>query len=206
MHMGMVIDLKKCIGCHSCAVACKLNNNLPAGMWWNRVLTEGGEVMDTASGTYPDRLKLSHLPVNCQHCENPPCVKACPVGASYQNKEDGTVQIDPDKCIGCRMCMEACPYHVRTFNWKKPEYPVDHAVGDADAPVHRAGIVEKCTLCANRRARGEAPACMELCLGRARYWGDLDDPESDVVKAMRGRKTMRLLEEKGTRPSVYYLV
>ena len=205
MRMGMVIDLKKCIGCHSCAVACKLNNNLPEGMWWNRVLTQGGETMDTAAGTYPDKLKLSHLPVNCQHCEDAPCVKACPVGASYK-AEDGTVQIDYDKCIGCRMCMAACPYDARSFNWQEPEYPLSHAVGEADAPRHQGHIVEKCTFCKNRRERGEVPACMELCLGRARYWGDLDDPESDVARVMGGRKTMRLLEEKGTRPQVYYLI
>ena len=205
MRMGMVIDLKKCIGCHSCAVACKLNNNLPDGMWWNRVLTKGGEVMDTASGTYPDKLNLMHIPVNCQHCEDAPCVKACPVGASYK-AEDGTVQIDYDKCIGCRMCMAACPYDARSFNWQEPEYPLNHAVGEVDAPNHQGQIVEKCTFCKNRRYRGLEPACMELCLGRARYWGDLDDPESDAAKAMRGRKTMRLLEEKGTKPQVYYLL
>ena len=205
MHMGMVIDLKKCNGCHSCAVACQLNNNLPEHMWWNRVLTKGGETMDTADGTYPDKLNLQHLPVNCQHCADAPCVKACPTGASYK-AEDGTVLINYDKCIGCRTCMAACPYDARSFNWKEPTYPLAHAVGEADAPKHQAHIVEKCTFCANRRARGEVPACMELCLGRARYWGDLDDPDSEVRRVMQGRRKMRLLEEKGTNPSVYYLL
>lgn len=205
MHLGMVIDLKKCIGCHSCSVACKLNNNLPDDMWWNRVLTIGGDSLDTAAGNYPHKLEMHHMPVNCQHCENPPCVKTCPVGASYKRKEDGVVLIDYDKCIGCRMCMVACPYNARSFNWKKPEYNVDHAVGEYDAPVHQHNVVEKCTFCANRLARGGMPACMELCLGRARYWGDLDDPDSDVSKALKGRQYMKLLEEKGTKPSIFYL-
>jgi molybdopterin-containing oxidoreductase family iron-sulfur binding subunit len=205
MRYGMVIDLKRCIGCHMCSVACKSNNNLPAGMLWNRVLTIGGEAIDTASGTYPNDLHMSYLPVNCQHCANPPCVAACPTGASYKRAEDGIVLVDSDLCIGCRMCMVACPYNARSFNWKKPEYAVDFALGDADAPEHQFNVVEKCTFCVNRLARGEAPACMELCSGRARYWGDLDDPESEVNKAMQGRQTVQLLEEKGTGPAVFYL-
>jgi molybdopterin-containing oxidoreductase family iron-sulfur binding subunit len=188
-----------------CSVACKSNNNLPAGMLWNRVLTIGGEAIDTASGTYPNDLHMSYLPVNCQHCANPPCVAACPTGASYKRAEDGIVLVDSDLCIGCRMCMVACPYNARSFNWKKPEYAVDFALGDADAPEHQFNVVEKCTFCVNRLARGEAPACMELCSGRARYWGDLDDPESEVNKAMQGRQTVQLLEEKGTGPAVFYL-
>lgn len=205
MRLGMVIDLKKCIGCHTCSVACKLNNNLPNGIWWNRVLTVGGDFMDTAAGTYPHHLELHHLPVNCQHCENPACVKACPVGATYKREQDGIVMQDYDKCIGCRMCMVACPYNVRSFNWKEPEYNLDHAVGEYDAPVHQCNVVEKCTFCANRLARGEMPACMEMCLGRARYFGDLDDPDSDVSKALQGREYVKLLEDKGTKPNVYYL-
>ena len=205
MRYGMAIDLKRCIGCHMCSVSCKSNNNLPAGMLWNRVLTIGGEAIDTASGTYPNDLHMSYLPVNCQHCANPPCVAACPTGASYKRAEDGIVLVDSDLCIGCRMCMVACPYNARSFNWKKPEYAVDFALGDADAPEHQFNVVEKCTFCVNRLARGEAPACMELCSGRARYWGDLDDPESEVNKAMQGRQTVQLLEEKGTGPAVFYL-
>jgi len=205
MRLGMVIDLKKCIGCHSCSIACKSNNNLPNDIWWNRVLTVGGEAMDTAAGTYPHNLEMHHMPVNCQHCENPACVRACPVGATYKREEDGVVIQDYDKCIGCRMCMVACPYNARSFNWKKPEYYVDHALGDIDAPVHQYNVVEKCTFCVHRLARGGMPACMELCLGRARYWGDLDDPDSDVSKALQGRQYVRLLEDKGTGPNVYYL-
>jgi len=204
MRYGMAIDLKTCIGCHSCSVACKSSNNLPNHMWWNRVMTIGGEQMDTAEGTYPNN-KMQHIPMNCQHCENPACVKACPVGATYKRKEDGIVMQDYDKCIGCRMCMVACPYSARSFNWKKPEYYVDFPLGDYDAPKHQYNVVEKCTFCANRIARGEVPACMELCLGRGRFWGDLDDPNSDVSKAIKGRDAIRILEEKGTKPSIFYL-
>ena len=202
--LGFVIDKKSCIACHACAVACKVENNLPDGIWWNRILTEGGDNMDTPDGTYPN-LTMANIAVACQHCDNPACVKVCPVGATYKDPDTGAVRQDYDKCIGCRMCMGACPYSARTFNWEEPAYAVDFPLGDFDAPKHVAGVVEKCTFCANRLARGEEPACMEHCPGRARYWGDLDDPYSDVSRAIAGRPTVRLLEDKGTEPSVYYL-
>ncbi len=204
MHYGMAIDLQLCFGCTECAVACKSNNNLPNKMWWNRVLTDGGDYPDTAKGTYP-QVTMAHYPIGCQHCANPACAKVCPVGATWRDEKTGIVVQDVDKCIGCRMCMGACPYSARTFNWEEPAYAVDFPLGDFDAPKHVAGVVEKCTFCANRLARGEEPACMEHCPGRARYWGDLDDPYSDVSRAIAGRPTVRLLEDKGTEPSVYYL-
>lgn len=205
MRYGMAIDLRLCFGCTECAVACKSNNNLPNGMWWNRVLTDGGDYPDTAAGTYPN-VTMTHYPVSCQHCAEPACAKVCPVGATWRDEETGIVMQDPDKCIGCRMCMGACPYGVRTFNWEEPAYVVDFPLGDADAPKHHVGTVEKCTFCFNRLERGEKPACMEHCPGRARYWGDLDDPDSEISRAIAGRSTVRLLEEKGTEPSVYYLM
>jgi len=205
MRYGMVIDLRRCIGCYNCAVSCKIGNNLPDDIWWNRVLTVGGGTIDTASGTYPNDLQMSHMPISCQHCENPACVKACPIGATYKREEDGVVMQDYDKCIGCRMCMVSCPYNARSFNWKKPEHYVDHALGDADAPQHQYNVVEKCTFCANRTARGDVPVCMELCPARARFWGDLDDPDSEVSKKLQGRQYIRLMEDKGTGPNVYYL-
>lgn len=204
MRYAMAIDLKRCIGCQSCSVACKSANNLPNKMWWNRVLTVGGEAVDCAGGTYPNN-KFEYLPINCQHCDNPPCTKACPVKATYKREEDGVVIQDLDKCIGCRSCMVACPYNVRSFNWNKPEYYVEHALGDFDAPVHQYGVVEKCTFCVNRLDRGEKPACMIYCLGRARYYGDIDAPESDISKAIKGRNHVKLLEEKGTKPYIFYL-
>ncbi|WP_072773758.1 4Fe-4S dicluster domain-containing protein [Desulfitobacterium chlororespirans] len=205
MRYAMAIDLKRCVGCHTCSVACKMANNLPNEIWWNRILTVGGEAMDTAAGTFPNNT-LEYLPVNCQHCANPACVKACPVGATYKREEDGVVIQDYDQCIGCRYCMVACPYSgVRQFNWKQPEYHVDFAVGDANITPHQYNTVSKCTFCVHRLAEEKKPACMELCIGRARYFGDIDDPESEVSKAIRGRTYFHLLEEKGTKPNVYYL-
>lgn len=206
MRYGMVIDLSMCIGCHTCAVACKMANNLPNDIWWNRVFTDGGEHVDTPSGEYPDN-KMSWLPVSCQHCENPACVKVCPVGATYKDPETGAVRQDYDKCIGCRMCMAACPYTgVRSFNWEEPKYHIDVPVGDANAPAHQKHVVEKCTFCYQRSSQGEDPACMVLCPGRARHWGDLDDPDSEVSKLIASREYKQLLPEEGTKPSVYYLV
>jgi molybdopterin-containing oxidoreductase family iron-sulfur binding subunit len=207
MQYGMAIDLKKCMGCQTCAVSCHLSNNLPIGNWWNRILTIGGEVIDTAEGTYPDALKMQHMPIACQHCENPACTRACPVGATYKDEETGVVFQDYDKCIGCRMCVAACPYTgVRSFNWEEPKYTVAFTVGDSDVPVHQKHTVEKCTLCANLIVKGEQPKCVDACIGRARFFGDLEDPNSEVSKLIASREYKQLLPEMGTGPSVYYLV
>lgn len=206
MHLGMVIDTFRCMGCQTCAVACKSANNLPNNTWWNRVATVGGNYIDIPSGQYPN-CTISYVPTACQHCKNPACTQACPVGATYKREEDGVVFQDYDKCIGCRMCIAACPYTgIRSFNWEEPQYYVDFAVGDADVPTHQKHVVEKCTFCAHRLARGEEPACMVLCPGRARHWGDLNDPESEVSKLIATREYKQLLPEMGTNPSVYYLV
>lgn len=205
-HYGFAIDTVRCIGCHTCSTACKLSNNLPIDIWWNRVLTEGGEAMDTPGGEWPNN-HMRFLPVSCQHCENPACVKVCPVGATYKDPETGVVRQDYDKCIGCRMCMAACPYTgVRSFNWEEPKYHMDYAVGGKDVPAHQKHVVEKCTFCYHRISKGEEPACMHLCVGRARFWGDLDDPSSEVSQLIQSREHMQLLPERGTNPSTYYLV
>ena len=142
MHYGMVIDTKRCVGCNACTVACKMANNVPQDIFWTRALTDGGEMMDTPAGEFPD-VSLRYITVSCQHCENPACAKVCPVGATYKDPETGVVRQDYDKCIGCRMCMSACPYTgVRSFNWEEPRYPMDFALGDADAPKHQKHVVE----------------------------------------------------------------
>lgn len=206
MHYGFAIDTHRCIGCHTCAVACRMENNLPKELWWNRILTNGGEIMDTPEGVFPN-VKMSYLPVACQHCENPACVKVCPVGATYKDPETGVVRQDYDKCIGCRMCMAACPYTgVRTFNWDEPQYAIDFAIGGADVPAHQKHTVEKCTMCWHRLADGKEPACIRNCPERARTWGDLDDPDSEISQLVSSRDCMQLLPEEGTKPSVYYLV
>ena len=205
MRLGMTIDTQRCIGCHTCAVACKVENNLPEQVWWNRILTVGGEIMDTPSGDYPN-CEMSFRPLACQHCENPACTKVCPVGATYKDPETGIVRQDYDKCIGCRMCMAACPYTgVRSFNWQEPAAYTSETLGGEGVPAHQKHTVEKCVFCAHRVARGLDPACIATCPGRARAFGDLDDPESEVSVNLRTRKYTQLLPEKGTRPSVYYL-
>lgn len=207
MHYGMVIDQGMCIGCQTCAMACKVANNVPDGIWWNRVLTDGGPYSETARGEYPYNLQMDFVPISCQHCENPACVKVCPVGATYKDPETGVVRQDYDKCIGCRMCLAACPYTgVRSFNWEEPAYYADFALGDADAAKHEKHTVEKCIFCTQRVARGEQPACVADCIGRARHFGDLDDPNSEVSKLLASREYTQLHAEFGTKPSVYYLV
>lgn len=211
-HYGMAIDLRRCFGCHACEVASKVANNNPAELDYNRVYTVGGVgettpvTYDTASGTYPN-CRLSFLPVQCQHCDNPPCLEVCPTGATRKDPDTGVVWVDERSCIGCDACIAACPYEgVRTHVSAEPSWYLDVTVGEADAPAHPGSTVEKCTFCRNLTARGEEPACMQLCPGRARVWGDLDDPGSEVAQLVASRETMRLLEDAGTSPSVYYLM
>ena len=201
---GMAIDLSRCIGCNTCAVACKVSNNLPKDVWWNVVHTEGRDFADTSKGPYGGEMQLSWLPVNCMHCENAVCEEVCPTGATVK-RDDGIVTVDEETCIGCKSCMEACPYDVRRLIENEPEYYLELPIGDPAAKSHKGGTVEKCDFCAGRIDRGEKPACMELCPGRARYWGDLDDPESEVSQFLSGRNATVLLEEEGTSPSVYYV-
>lgn len=204
---AMAIDLKRCFGCQTCAAACKIANNLPKEVVYNTVYTVGGSFTDTAAGEFPN-CTLGYLPFQCQHCGNPACVEVCPTGAS-QKRDDGIVWVDTDMCIGCDSCIHACPYQserpVRTHVPDDFSYYLDVVVGEADAPQHKANTVEKCTFCHNLIDRGEQPACMQLCPGRARFYGDVDDPDSDVSKAIEGREYELLDEEAGTKPAIYYL-
>lgn len=202
--LGIAINLERCVGCNTCANACKMQNNIPMNMLYIRVETDGVDTADGAQGTYPD-LSRTYIPVACQHCENPACLKVCPVGATYKD-DMGRVEIHYDKCIGCRICMSACPYHgVRTFNWEEPTYVME-GLGESGVAPHQKNVVEKCTFCYQRLARGEQPACITACPGRARFFGDLDDPDSEVSKLLCERSHKQLLAERGTKPSVYYLV
>ena len=205
-RFGMAIDTKRCVGCNACTIACKQANNVPNNIMWTRVLTDGGDAPDTPANVN-GHLSMRFLPMGCQHCENPACVKVCPVGATYKDPETGVVRQDYDKCIGCRMCVAACPYTgVRSFNWEDPQYSVEFAVGDAEVPAHQKHTVEKCTFCYQHISKGETPACMDLCPARARHWGDLDDPQSEIAQLVASRRYEQLLEDKGTKPSVYYLI
>ena len=204
---GFVIDMQRCTGCNFCTMTCKVENNLPEGIFWSRAVTEGGETEYTPSGEYPDNLHMRFFTIACQHCDNPACVKVCPVGATYKDEETGIVRQDCDKCIGCRMCMAACPYTgVRSFNWEEPKHFLDFAVGNADAPDHQKHTVEKCTMCWHRVAKGERPMCADVCRSQARHWGDFDDPQSEVSQLILKRGYRQLLPEEGTEPNIYYLV
>ena len=197
MTYGMLIDQKKCVGCNACSVACKEAHGTPPGMRRSHVERE-------IEGTFPD-VRRNIVPMLCMHCENPPCVEACAVEGATYKRDDGIVTVDEETCIGCKSCMEACPYDVRRLIENEPEYYLELPIGDPAAKSHKGGTVEKCDFCAGRIDRGEKPACMELCPGRARYWGDLDDPESEVSQFLSGRNATVLLEEEGTSPSVYYV-
>lgn len=201
---GMAIDTRRCIACNSCLVGCKVENNLPQDMWWNRVVNEGGDNPDSPSGTYPT-LMMSAYTVACQQCSNPACVDVCPTGASYVDEETGVILVDNEKCIGCMLCMEACPYDVRRLQDGEPVYYTDFDIGDADVQTHVAGTVEKCTFCHHRLVRDEQPFCIEVCPARARTFGDLDDPDSDISKLIADRKTEQLQVSAGTQPNVYLL-
>lgn len=201
-RLAIAINKRRCIGCHTCSLACKMQNNVPDGMLWNRVLTENVDKLDDAEGTYPN-LSRSYLPVACQHCDNAACQRVCPTGATYTD-DKGRVEIDYDRCIGCRMCMAACPYNARTFNWGEPTRSAGFNYGDARVPVRSRGVMEKCTLCKERTDDGDVPMCVLCCPGDARIYGDLDDPESDISRAIRDNHAYVLLEEKGTRPKVHY--
>ncbi len=219
---GMVIDLAKCSGCQACTVACQTENNIacvaPAeakrgrAMSWINLLPE-------TEGEYP-RLRTRLIPAPCLHCDNPPCIRVCPVGATDLTPE-GIVRQIFARCIGCRYCTNACPYTRRVFNWRKPEFPGEFAEAlSPDVSVRPKGVVEKCTLCHHRRmkAREETrtagrplregdyvPACVESCPAGAMRFGDLDNPASEVSVLARSTRAFRLLEELGTKPKVVYL-
>ena len=200
-HYGMLIDVATCAGCNACTMACKYQNATPHGMYWCKVLM--GEY-----GTYPNSGQTV-LPISCQHCTNAPCVRACPTGASHYD-ENGNVQVDYDKCIGCRNCMAACPYEARSCNWADPaEHPYYEGFEQTPyeqlrAAEHPQGVVEKCVMCHGRTAEGKDPACVQTCITKSRWFGDLDDPDSEISQTILNRKAWTLLENQGTRPSVHY--
>lgn len=200
MRYGMVIDLKRCIGCYGCQTACKAENGTPPGVFYTRVLKQ-------ERGEFPNASLLS-LPVMCNHCSDPPCVKVCPTGASFVHQDDGIVDIDSAKCVGCRSCMMACPYSNRYHVPERLNYYGDKGPTPFEEYWNRRsqeGIVAKCNFCRDRVKAGQAPACVANCPTVARYFGDLDDPTSEVSRLIRERGGFTLHPEKGTRPNVYYL-
>ena len=195
---GMVIDLRRCVGCDTCTMACKATNATTRGILWNRVLKY-------ETGKYP-KAKLNFLPVLCMHCKEPECEKVCPTGATSKG-EDGIVTVDNEKCIGCRYCMVACPYASRYFYDEVRTYYPGHMTPfeQIGYKKHKLGTVEKCNFCVDRVKAGLEPSCVVSCTGNARYFGDLDDPDSEVSRLIKDRGGFVLNPEMGTEPSVYYL-
>ena len=184
---AIVTDLDRCVGCLACSVACKVVNGVPTGSFWNKTLRIGPNPREGGSGQWPD-VVLYFLNVQCQHCENPECVKVCPTGASHKT-EDGTVQIDKSKCIGCQFCAMSCPYNVRYLNEEER-------------------VVEKCTLCAHLSKNGELPMCVRTCSAGARFYGDIDDPSSDASKALAAADpaSIHTLQDVGNHPATHYIL
>lgn len=178
---ALVVDVDHCTGCKCCEIACKNENDIPLGERWNRLLLCG------PYGTYPN-LSQYYLPTMCQQCQNAPCVNVCPTGASYRDPETNIVLVNKEKCIGCKYCMMACPYGVRSWNPKE-------------------NVVEKCTLCQHLTSKGELPHCVKVCSVQCRYYGDLDDPDSDVSKAIAAKPdAAHRLKDFGNHPSSVYLL
>lgn len=182
-HNCIVVDLDRCIGCYSCEANCKMENDIALGEYWNKVIVEG------PFGTFPD-IEQYWLPTMCQQCEDAPCVHVCPTGASYRDPETNIVLVDKEKCIGCKYCMMACPYGVRSWNKKE-------------------NVVEKCTLCSHLTVNGELPACVAKCCGECRYYGDLDDPESapsKAIAAVSDKSALHHLTDVGNHPTTVYIL
>ena len=203
----MVIDQSKCTGCNYCTLACQAHNDVNPDIQWNKV---------SEQGTVGDHTVFLSRP--CMHCEKAPCVEVCMVKASYY-RDDGIVMMDYDRCIGCRYCQVACPYDARAFNWEKFEGP-NPAVpewGNPEVERRPRGVPEKCSFCYQTIDRGlslgltpgvdddATPACVVHCPTGARMFGDLNDPESNVSKALENNPHYRLRENLGTAPRVYYL-
>jgi len=213
---GMVVDVKRCIGCWSCTISCKEEHFLPPNVFWNRVLI--GE-----KGKFPTSRKLMY-PVLCNHCEDAACVDACPTGATYR-RDDGIVMVNYDECVGCRACLISCPYQQRTFYDQEKadsEYfpgqgkTAFEMLGEQIYPF-QVGTVMKCNFCAERIDEGckkgltpgkdfdATPACAIACPVNARIFGDLDDPRSEISHLIQEESGKQLKPEFGTDPAVYYI-
>ena len=207
---GMVIDLRKCIGCQSCAVICKEVNRLPAGKW--------RRIIDCGENQFSNRQRLiAHL--SCMHCRKPPCLEVCPTKATYR-RPDGIIAIDYSKCIGCGTCIVACPYHVRHI--LKPEELIDDENGPVnlkgDTKGDKVGVCTKCNFCYARIDDGlqkglipgideeATPFCATICSAGAIHFGDLDDKNSSVSEMIATHSTSQMQKEMKTEPAIYFIV
>ncbi len=221
-HWHMVIDLRKCVGCSACTIACVSENKLPPGVVYRPVL-------DEEKGVYPN-VTRRFTPRPCMQCDNPPCTDVCPVSATWK-QADGIVVVDYKKCIGCRYCIAACPYAARTFDFgdtyskgtataggiiigeaqaddyeRLPNFEYSRKWPRPDEKTSPIGNVRKCQFCAHRLANGMLPACVTTCIGRATYFGDANNPDSLVSQLVASTNAIQLKEELGTEPSTYYLL
>jgi len=209
---AMVVDSRKCLkeaGCDLCIRACNRSHNIPEigdrrheVKWiWKEPFQEA--FAPAAAGFANSRFQDRPFVVFCNHCDRPPCVRVCPTQATWK-REDGIVMMDWHRCIGCRYCMAACPYGSRSFNWQDPRLFIREMT--TEFPTRSRGVVEKCTFCAERLAVGKAPACVAACHAGAMVFGDLEDPASELRKALHTNFTLRRKAELGTVPEVYYIV
>jgi Fe-S-cluster-containing dehydrogenase component len=214
MRYGMVIDLKRCVGCYACVMACKQEHFLPSGVTWAKLLTK-------ETGTYPNITKSTY-PILCNHCAEAACVKVCPTNATHR-LEDGVVVVDADKCVGCRYCVVACPYQVRTYTAEEKEYFPGQGFTEFEKLrkklyPNKTKVVSKCNFCHERIYAGlkkglkpgvereATPACVNICPAKARIFGDLDDPDSEVSRLIRRKRATALHPEYETEPSVFYVL
>ena len=209
---GYAINVSKCRGYRDCVDACVEENNLGRDMRYVHVLEMNQGSLDLHhADRYFERDQVPadgkyYLPIQCMHCDAPPCVKACPVEATWM-EPDGIVVVDYDWCIGCRYCMTACPYEARHFNWGQPKLsgadinPNTHYLGNRPRP---RGVVEKCHFCIQRTRVNRQPACQEACPTGARVFGNLLDPASEIRYVLKHKAVFRLKEDLGTEPKFWY--
>jgi len=178
IQYAMLIDTRRCIGCHACSVACKSEFDVPLGKYRSWV-----EYVEKGNYPYVGR---SFIPRLCNHCAEPHCVDVCPTGATWRRDDDGVVVVDNDICIGCKYCLQACPYGARFLN-----------------PI--TGAADKCDFCQHRIGEGIEPSCVNTCIGRARIFGDINDLNSEIAKRIARNATTVLRKEMGTHPNVFYI-
>lgn len=213
VKFGYALNLSVCIGCRKCVEACTEENNHDrrSNQSYIRVLQmkKGSMDMEHGDAHYTEAVPSDdhfYMPVQCQQCDNPPCVSVCPVEATWK-EADGIVVVDYNWCIGCRYCEAACPYHARRFNWRKPELEpadINPNQGYLSNRPRPQGVMEKCTFCLHRTREGRNPACLEACPTGARVFGNLLDPESEIRWVLKNKRVFVLKEELGTRPNFFY--
>ncbi|MBF8276908.1 MAG: Fe-S-cluster-containing hydrogenase component 1 [Candidatus Brocadiaceae bacterium] len=214
VQFAYALNISRCVGCRRCVHACVEENNQSRDpeIQYIRVLEMPEGTLDVEKSNHyyePDKVPVKgkyYLPVQCQQCENPACVKACPVGATWKDK-DGIVVIDYDWCIGCRYCEAACPYWARRFNFSEPKIPkeqINPEMAYLGNRIRKKGVMEKCTFCLGRTRKGLMPKCAEACPAGARQFGNLLDPDSVIRHILREKRVYVLKEDVGTRPKFYY--